>query len=62
MARSSARALCTHPMGAVSGTSLGLGRRRGKEQETEQTGDSEIPDFILHALRSVMEGLSFWTA
>jgi len=49
-------------MGAVSGTSLGLGRRRGKEQETEQTGDSEIPDFILHALRSVMEGLSFWTA
>jgi len=34
---------------------LSLGRRRGKVQETEHTGDSEIPDFILHALSLVME-------
>ena len=29
--------------------------RRGEEQETEQTGYSEIPDFIVHALSSTME-------
>jgi len=41
--------------GIVLQGDLGLGRRRGEEQETEHTGDSEIPDFILHALSSVME-------